>query len=296
MRSLPRVPIIDLPLIALADIKAAVCVEVYDPNEPAELNRSKRMTLGDLQTSFGGGPLGMVAPVGIITEDGQAHPRGLGRLYAPDDRDASFPMRALVKASEAKQYDTRYWPITTAVLDQGQTPQCVAYAWTHFVLSAPVTHKAGTLGSLTGFAQTLYARAQQLDEWQGESYDGTSVRAGAATLTEQKRLLEYRWASTADEARDFVLTRGPVVLGTTWYRYMSVPDAANFIHPRGRIDGGHAYVAIGFSRKRDAFRILNSWGPNWGDKGRAWLSRRDVDFLLEDYGEACSGVEVKLAA
>src|SRR4051812_13317178 len=118
--------------------------------------------------------------------------KGLGRLHAPDARDQGFALRVGLPHVEPF---TKYWPMTAGVLDQGDSSECVAFAWTHFLLAAPTTHKAGGLGDTPNkFADGLYRRAQQVDEWPGEDYDGTSVRAGAKVLQADGRLLEYRWA------------------------------------------------------------------------------------------------------
>ncbi len=36
--------------------------------------------------------------------------------------------------------------------------------------------------------------------------------------------------------------------------------------------GYHAMVIIGYDDARSAFRVINSWGTNWGDSGYAWIS------------------------
>lgn len=35
--------------------------------------------------------------------------------------------------------------------------------------------------------------------------------------------------------------------------------------------GGHAILAIGYDENKGAIELQNSWGPDWGDAGRAWL-------------------------
>lgn len=40
--------------------------------------------------------------------------------------------------------------------------------------------------------------------------------------------------------------------------------------PRDVIAGGHAMLIVGYDG--DRFRILNSWGPSYGDKGLFWMS------------------------
>ncbi|HLL28060.1 MAG TPA: C1 family peptidase [Xanthobacteraceae bacterium] len=43
-------------------------------------------------------------------------------------------------------------------------------------------------------------------------------------------------------------------------------------NPNAATDGGHAEVLIGYDDSKQAFRVQNSWGPDWGDHGRFWLS------------------------
>jgi hypothetical protein len=219
---------------------------------------------------------------------------GLGRRHAFDPRDRHYPMRRALEPKVAKEVTSKVWD-TDTVLDQGSTPQCVAYSWTGFLLAAPREHSLKVLGG-PSFPQALYFAAQKNDEFPGEDYDGSSVRGGAKALGLMSKIGEYIWATTADEARDFILTRGPIVLGTDWHVEMYHPDPQGYLKPEGAIDGGHAYLAIGFSRRRDAFRIMNSWGISWGERGRAWLKRADLQQLLERDGEACSALETVVTA
>ena len=46
--------------------------------------------------------------------------------------------------------------------------------------------------------------------------------------------------------------------------------------------GGHAMVISGYDDSKHAFRIRNSWGVSWGDKGSAWV---DYDFFMNDFCE-----------
>jgi hypothetical protein len=36
--------------------------------------------------------------------------------------------------------------------------------------------------------------------------------------------------------------------------------------------GWHAMTLVGYDDRRQAFRLINSWGQGWGDRGRAWVS------------------------
>ena len=48
---------------------------------------------------------------------------------------------------------------------------------------------------------------------------------------------------------------------------------------------GHAMCVIGYDDNNQAVQIMNSWGPEWGDRGTAWVSYRDFqNFTKEAYG------------
>jgi C1A family cysteine protease len=42
--------------------------------------------------------------------------------------------------------------------------------------------------------------------------------------------------------------------------------------PNQKVEGSHAQVLVGYDDERQAFRVQNSWGQNWADQGRYWLS------------------------
>lgn len=219
--------------------------------------------------------------------------KGLGRLPAADPRDHAHLMAVRAIEAPPERFYKTWAP--GLVLDQGSTPRCVAYSWTGFLLATPQRTKPDALGGIPAYTGALYLEAQKVDEWPGEGYDGTSVRAGAKVLQDaQKRLGEYVWAWDADTLRKYVLSRGPAVVGINWYETMFAPTAAGYLLVDGPVAGGHAILVIGYSNTRKAFRLLNSWGLSWGAKGRAWLREADMERLLHEDGEACSAIEVKV--
>lgn len=210
---------------------------------------------------------------------------GLGRHFAPDDRDTNYRMSALLADEPLPRY--RYWR-AGRVLDQGSYPHCVGFSWRKFLEAAPMMTKTGPT------PQHIYHEAQKIDEWPGEDYAGTSVRAGVKVLHRLGHIQEYRWAFSTDDIFRWVLTRGPVIVGTPWLRDMFYPDREGYIKPTGAHSGGHAYTLVGASRVRGAFRILNSWGRGWGQWGRAWIAGEDLAVLMSDWGEACTATEKRL--
>ncbi len=225
---------------------------------------------------------------------------GLGRLVKEDTRDKKF---LLPRRAEATNITSRYWTAKPA-LDQGATPQCVGFSGYQWLTSFPIRNKPA-------FTPTeLYKEAQKRDEWPGEDYAGSSVRGCFKVLKDKGFVSEYLWAETVDHVVDHLLTIGPVVVGTRWSIGMFMADNQGYIDDiGGNAVGGHAYLLIGANRlrkkkdgKKGAVRVLNSWGPNWGDEtsgratGRAWLSFKALEELMEQDGEACTATELLLPA
>lgn len=208
---------------------------------------------------------------------------GFGRRYAPDERDRRHLMTSVL--AEPPTVPFRYFR-TGPVLDQGSTSSCVGHAWAAFLQAAPVMTR-----QVDPFV--LYHGAQQHDEWEGEQYDGSSVRGGAKYLQSLGLLERYVWAFDAETVSAFLLSgSGTVVVGTDWTADMMRPDTRGIITSSGPVVGGHAYLITGYHRARGMFRLLNSWGSDWGQRGRAWIQGEHLDRLLRAQGEACTAVEV----
>ena len=211
--------------------------------------------------------------------------RKFGRGYSKDKRDRNYELR---RRSTTRTF--RYWNANGWWGDQGYTSQCVGYGWAHWLEDGPVTHPgpAPIVKPLS-----IYREAKQVDEWPGEDYDGTSVRAGAKVLQARGFVGEYRWAFSIGAVVNCLLERGPLVVGTDWYEGMADPEERDggFIRATGDIVGGHCYVLNGVNTKQDKLRVKNSWGRQWGNGGHAWLSFADFAKLLREDGEACLAVE-----
>lgn len=46
--------------------------------------------------------------------------------------------------------------------------------------------------------------------------------------------------------------------------------------------GGHAMTVVGWDDTRQAFKVANSWGTDWGDKGYGWVDYAYLAKLLDD--------------
>lgn len=216
----------------------------------------------------------------------------LGRLPAIDERDRRFSMLA-----PRTDRTFRSWLSSGPAWDQGATSQCVAYAANRLLLSHNTVNKP--LDHVE-----LYRDCQDNDEWPGNDYSGTSVRAAMKVLKQRGLIESYSWAFEPEQVIRHTLEVGPVVLGVDWTTGMFTP-VNGYITPGGEIVGGHAILGIAVNRRRQnpdgtvgAIRLLNSWGSSWGEKGRCWLSFYDLGRLMRGLsrwpGEAATATEIRV--
>jgi hypothetical protein len=212
----------------------------------------------------------------------------LGRQYVPDERDHKYSINNILTAAPVR-ITNRYWDDNGWWGNQGNTPQCVGYAWAHWLEDGPVP-QSGIAPIIPPII--IYENAQKLDEWVGENYAGTSVRGGVKYLQSVGKVSSYYWGFNLTTLINSVLNLGPVVVGTNWYNGMFYPNRNGLIKISGRIAGGHAYVINGVNTKTRLFRIKNSWGQSWGQSGHAYISFTNMERLIRERGEICFAVEI----
>lgn len=203
----------------------------------------------------------------------------LDRRVQFDERSRSYPIRNLVLDKPQRSYT---WACDT-YLDQGREGACVGFSIAHEIAARPVEAAASS-----GLALDIYDRARQLDDWEGEDYDGTSVIAGMKAAVEKGYFNEYRWAFDLNDLILAVGYKGPAILGINWYEGMLDPDENGYIRPTGDIVGGHAILCRGVGVRQRYFYLHNSWGRDWGPLGGTCRIRfADLEQILHEDGEAC---------
>ncbi|WP_202946226.1 CARDB domain-containing protein, partial [Glaciecola punicea] len=84
------------------------------------------------------------------------------------------------------------------------------------------------------------------------------------------------------DAKDALSNQVPVFAGITLYEsFRSLSSAGeNAVYNTfsGAITGRHAVVLVGFDDNKfgGAFKVMNSWGPSWGDDGFFWLPYSNI--------------------
>lgn len=206
-----------------------------------------------------------------------------GRLVQFDERSRGYPIRSILRGEPRKPRS--YTWRCTEYLDQKAEGACVGFSIAHELIARP----AEVTGITAVQARAIYKRAQKLDQWPGENYEGTSVLAGMKAMQELHpgKVGEYRWAFGLSDVLRTVSYYGPVVLGIPWYEGMTSPTADGVIRATGQVLGGHAILCNGVSVKTNMVRLHNSWGVDWGKGGDCFLSFKDLEKLLYEDGEAC---------
>ena len=92
--------------------------------------------------------------------------------------------------------------------------------------------------------------------------------------------------SFVQEVKRHLVQRRPVVIGIWVYPDFLRLNRANPIYDdaSGYNSGGHAIVIVGYDDARSAFKIINSWGTDWGIGGYGWIDYDASErLILEAY-------------
>ena len=87
--------------------------------------------------------------------------------------------------------------------------------------------------------------------------------------------------SSADNVKA-ALKNGPLVTTLTVYGDFVTYAGGIYKHGIGDALGGHAVSLVGYDDAKRAWLIRNSWGPEWGDNGFAWVSWDDESGIANE--------------
>ncbi|MGI8548117.1 MAG: hypothetical protein ACR2M1_12435 [Gemmatimonadaceae bacterium] len=189
--------------------------------------------------------------------------------------------------------------------NQGSTNGCVGYSssWAMSILNREMYDP-----------KWLWDQAKLIDQWTDTNpgdNNGTSVRAGMDVLRTQGHrqvwrgadkpvdpddgILRNEWASgpgAVDQVRQCIADGMPVVLGIEWMESFFTPTQTGHEYwigkdmLAGKIAGGHAICVYGASDKRQAIKLVNSWGTGYP---LVWLGYDMLQKLIDGFespGEA----------
>jgi hypothetical protein len=101
-------------------------------------------------------------------------------------------------------------------------------------------------------------------------YPPSTEQARQAAL--RYRLKAYARAWNIDEMKQALAAGKLLKVGVLVTSSFMKPVDGVVPLPDGYLLGWHALLICGYDDTRQAFRFLNSWGPNWGDKAFGWLT------------------------
>jgi hypothetical protein len=227
-------------------------------------------------------------------------PFALGRRHDPDARDHEYLMAARLPRKAQNLPVSKSWPIDPVVLDQGPTSACVGHACRNFLRCAPVRTKAPhpSQWDIYRGAVLLDPFADNDDEAKLPDGDpgmdsGTTVRAGMKYLASQDLVESYHWAFSLQPAIEWLLTKGPLVIGVNWYDSMFEPDSSGHISiaPGAKIVGGHSVLLRTCNQRTALVGGPNNWGKRWAKLGSFTLSFKDLERLIREDGEVCAAIQ-----
>ena len=90
-----------------------------------------------------------------------------------------------------------------------------------------------------------------------------------------------------DQARAFLMNDQPIVIAISIDReFFGKIDAFGDsvyrkIGGKGEIDGAHAMLVVGYNDAKTAFKVVNSWGKNWGNNGFVWIDYKAFKEVMD---------------
>lgn len=105
-------------------------------------------------------------------------------------------------------------------------------------------------------------------------------------LAKKYRIDTWRRVNPADpiEVKAQLNARYPVLIGARIDEDLRSAGHGFVWKQRGGDSaGGHAMLVVGYDDARSAFRVMNSWGQEWGDRGFFWI---DYDYFRQVVQEA----------
>lgn len=225
--------------------------------------------------------------ISLIPEHPSELGGALGRHLHFDERSRDFP----ILLSKDANIQTRSWNRGTRAFQQGRLRTCTGHAAMGVVCTEPYRQPRVRYSETR--VRQLYTKASHHDTIVGAwpSKDtGSTVLAAMKALRMLGLTKGFRWCFSLEEVLKTLSTTGPVEVGVNWYEGFDRPEANGLVQLQGDIRGGHAFELLGVDAEQQLVWAVNSWGPEWGLKGRFALSWRVLDHLLHENGEAATVV------
>lgn len=217
-----------------------------------------------------------------------------------DKRDFRFVPKSPL-GMELDSIDLSTTPFMPKVFNQGSLGSCTANAIGNCYLF--VRNKEGKVSKYVPSRLFIYYNERKSEGNVGED-SGAMIRTGMKVINKYgacidnlcpykvksfskkpseeaykngldfQSILYKRMNNTLFEMQSCLAEGYPFVLGIDLYENFEnekVSKTGIVDMPEGSYLGGHAVMAVGYSNINKKFKIMNSWGSDWGDKGYFYL-------------------------
>lgn len=211
--------------------------------------------------------------------------------------------------------------------NQGAQGSCVGWS-VGYALRSYLNHYVTKSGYLTGETvnnQAVFSPAFIYNQLNGGKDEGSHISSalklmlanGAATMADMPYSdKDYRTQPTTQVIgkaagnkikefgrisldlpafKAFLANKNPIVIGAKVDANMTKLTDKFDNEPGWRtydaasVRGGHAMVIVGYDDARQAFKVQNSWGSGWGNKGFFWMAYSLLPYIQEAYAATVTG-------
>ena len=104
-------------------------------------------------------------------------------------------------------------------------------------------------------------------------------------LAEQNKIASYFYLDgdiLLEQTKAVLLENKPVVIAISIDRnYFGVLEDGLAVYRKSKkVDGAHAMLVVGYDNAMNAFKVVNSWGQNWGSQGFVWIDYTAFEDVL----------------
>ena len=133
------------------------------------------------------------------------------------------------------------------------------------------------------FEDALRVLSQQgASPWDDMPYIESDYTTQPSETVKQKAkpycIFQWRRINTADmkEVKMFLNAGFPIIIGANvdeGFQAGKRNGSDDYVWKSysGKDLGGHAMLVVGFDDSKNAFKVMNSWGRNWGNNGYGWI-------------------------
>ncbi len=242
--------------------------------------------------------MGVVLGLGAASSD--VHAFATGGVLLPTDQYLALPKQPTYRAFLPVSADLSSWFPKPG--SQGEQPSCAAWATTYALMSYYEIRRDGPSSSVPLSPAFVY---NQLSQPTGSCRNGLTLPdvlnflkdKGAPPLAEfgysdqlcnvlpdgavahdaeRHRITDWKRldVTNLDDLKGEIANGYPVVVAMALpHKFQQLKGPMPFDDVSSP-DETHAMVVSAYDDKRAAFRLVNSWGTEWGDKGFGWVTYR----------------------